>query len=330
MNKFLTPLLLVAVVALSGVVFAQRGKLQRQQAELAALREAVARESATQQAEVAQIQERSEVFKRESEQLRQKLAERTAPTDNAKTVDAASAKKEGMGDFMKGVAKMFTDPEMKKVMRSQQGMAIRMMYGDLTSELGLTPDEATLIFDLLTERQMSLAGKAMAAGTDEAGADAAAAEAKNAQDSFAAELKNILGEDRMKKFEAYERTVGERMTLQQYTQSMSAAGSPLDETQRKSLLSIMTEERLKQPPSKFDPGTKDVAGAMKAMRTGEGMEQAMEQQRALNQRVLARARTVLSADQTLAFEAAQKQMIDMQEMGMKMWKSGMGGSQAPK
>jgi hypothetical protein len=61
------------------------------------------------------------------------------------------------------------------------------------------------------------------------------------------------------------------------------------------------------------------------MRTVEGMAQAMEQQRALNQRVLARARTVLSADQTLAFEAAQKQMIEMQEMGMKMWKSGMGG-----
>ena len=69
---------------------------------------------------------------------------------------------------------------------------------------------------------------------------------------------------------------------------------------------------------------------MKAMRTGEGVEEAMAQQRALNQRVLARARTVLSADQTLAFEAAQKQMLEMQEMGIKMWKSGMGGGQPGK
>ncbi len=200
MNKLLTLLLLVAVIVLSGVIFAQRGKLHEQQGQIAALSEASARESAARQAETVQLQERSEIFKRESEQLRQKLADRTAP---AAAVDASAlGKKEGAGDFMKGMAKMFTDPEMKKVMRSQQGMAIRMMYGDLTTELGLTPDEATLVFDLLTERKMSVAAKAMSAGAGEGDADAAAADAKNAQDSMNAELKNVLGDERMKKHPA--------------------------------------------------------------------------------------------------------------------------------
>jgi hypothetical protein len=314
MAKVLASLLALAVAALGFALIDQRRQVAALQAQLAAAQESSAKEVAARQAEVVEWQERGKVFQRESEQLRQKLAERAAPAPAAE--GAPAEKKDARGDFLKGMAKMFTDPEMKKVMRSQQGMAIRMMYGDLTSELGLTTDEAALIFDLLTERQMSVAGKAMSDG------EAAGAEAKAAQDSFNAELKNVLGEERMKKFESFERTVGERMTLQQYQQSMAASGTPLDEAQRKGLLSIMTEERLKQPPSKFDPGSKDVAGAMKAMRTGEGMEQAMEQQRALNARVLGRARTVLSADQTLAFEAAQKQMMEMQEMGMKMWKSG--------
>jgi hypothetical protein len=39
---------------------------------------------------------------------------------------------------------------------------------------------------------------------------------------------------------------------------------------------------------------------------------------------------VLSADQTNAFEAAQRQMLEMQEMGIKMWKSGVGGGQPAK
>ncbi len=328
MQKLLPALLAVAVVALSVALFAQVRKVHELQVQLAARQEESAKESDARQAEVVELQERNEVFKRESEQLRQKLADRSAPAPDA--ADAPAKKGEGGGDFMKGFAKMFTDPEMKKVMRSQQAMGIRMMYGDLAKELGLTPDEANLIFDLLAERQMSIASKAMGAGTGVTDADAAGAEAKIASDSFDAELKNILGDERMKKFETFERTVGERMILQQYQQSMTATGTPLDDTQRANLLGIMTEERLKQPPSALDPGSKDVAGAMKAMRTGEGMAEAMQKQREMNQRVLARARTVLSADQTNAFEAAQRQMIEMQEMGIKMWKSGMGGGKSEK
>ncbi len=323
MHKLVLTLLTITVVGLGSALIRQRGHIRQLEAQLAMQKEEAVREVAVRQEEVAQLQERNEVFKRESEQLREKLADRTPVAPAA--AGAAPEKKEAGGDFLKGFAKMFTDPEMKKVMRSQQGVAIRMMYGDMAKELGLASDEANLIFDLLAERQMTISAKAMTAGSGTADADTAAAEAQKTSEGYTAELKNILGDERMKKFEAYERTVGERMTLQQYQQSMTASGMPLDDTQRKSLLGVMTEERLRQPPSKFDPGSKDVASAMKAMRSGEGMEEAMQKQREFNQRVLGRARTILTADQTNAFEAAQKQMLEMQEMGIKMWKSGMGG-----
>jgi uncharacterized protein YbaA (DUF1428 family) len=326
MHKTLSAFLAIAVVALATALFSQMGKVRDLRRQLAVQQAQAAKDLHTKQAEYVQLQERSEVFKRESEQLREKLADRTTPAPA--TTEPGSAKKDS-GDFMKGMAKMFTDPEMKKVMRSQQAMVVKMSYGDLTKELGLSPDEANLIFDLLAERQMSMASKAMGAAAGDGDPDAAGAEAKTSKEAFDAELKNILGDERMKKFEAFEKTVGERMILQQYQQSMAASGTPLDETQRKNLLGIMTEERIKQPAGPFDPGNKDVSAAMKAMRTGEGMDDAMKQQREFNQRVLARARTVLSADQTNTFEAAQKQMLDMQEMGIKMWKSGMMGGEKP-
>ena len=44
----------------------------------------------------------------------------------------------------------------------------------------------------------------------------------------------------------------------------------------------------------------------------------LKTQEDFNRRVLERARTVLSPDQMLAFEAAQKQQIEMQRMGVQM------------
>jgi len=58
------------------------------------------------------------------------------------------------------------------------------------------------------------------------------------------------------------------------------------------------------------------------------MEAVMEKQRALNDRVLARARTVLSTDQTLTFGKAQRQRLERQQMVLKMWQ-GVKGQPGP-
>ena len=60
------------------------------------------------------------------------------------------------------------------------------------------------------------------------------------------------------------------------------------------------------------------AAQMKMMQTDDGVKAWMQAQEDFNQRVLARARTVLSPDQILGFEAAQKQQIEMQRMGVQM------------
>ena len=50
------------------------------------------------------------------------------------------------------------------------------------------------------------------------------------------------------------------------------------------------------------------------------MDQLIQKQQDMNRRVLERARGVLSPDQVLALEKAQKQWMDMQQMGLKMSK----------
>src|SRR5260221_8610492 len=76
---------------------------------------------------------------------------------------AGESGKDESGGFMKGFAKMFSDPKMKDAMRAQQVASVNMMYGDLAKELGLAPDVARQVLALLGERQADLVTASMAA-----------------------------------------------------------------------------------------------------------------------------------------------------------------------
>ena len=284
-------------------------------------------------AELKKLRERSTALAAESEQLRAHLTEaKTAAPETVAAGAAAGAgakKDDPQGAWMKGVAKMFKDPEMKKVMRTQQSMGIRMMYGDLGKELGLSTAEADKLMELIADRQMDASEKAMAsvddAEKDPAKLEQAGKDAQQVVTDYEAKLKTMLGPEKLAKLNEYERTLGDRMAIQQYTGSFSSAGQPLDDTQRAGLLQLMKEERLKVPAGPLDPGSKDVAASMKAMQSGEAMEKSLETQRQLQQRVYARAHTVLTPDQMNAFAEAQKAQLQMQEMGIKMGKAMFGG-----
>jgi hypothetical protein len=290
-------------------------------------------------AESKALKERNEALLAESEQLRTRIASLKTETpaagatasngaDNAAKGASADKGSDSKGGFMKGIAKMFSDPEMRKMMRGQQSMGVKMMYGDLAKELGLSTEQANEVMELLTDRQLDASAKAMAGMEGDADPGklvANAEEAQKAVNDYDTKLKGVLGDDKMKKLNEYERTLGDRMAMQQYQQSFTASGVPLDEAQRTGLLQIMKEERLKGPANPLEPGNKDVAASMKALQSGEGFDQAIQSQRDLNQRVLARAHTVLTPDQMTAFETAQKAQMQMQEMGMKMGKAMFGG-----
>ena len=328
------PLLLVGaiiILALGAVSFAQwraTSALQRQIAELRAATESKADELARAQAEIEELRKKVADRQEAIVQLENRNKEIAASNpEGARNVAEGVATegekgKEGFGDLGKMVGKMFKDPEMKKMMRSQQSMAINMMYGDLGKELGLAPDDAKQVMDILAERQMAMAEKGMqmfgkekaeGASPEDAGKEVQANKAE-----YDAQLESILGKDGFAKLGEYERTVGDRMVLQQYKQSLSAGGVPLSDQQSAGLLRIMKEERLKQPPSPLDSGGQDVAAAMEVLKDEQGLEKVLADQELIYMKVLQRAPTVLSPDQMLQFENAQKQWFEMQKFGMKM------------
>ncbi len=335
------PILLAALVC-AAVLIAEEQRLAglRQSLALLQTNATAAQEQMNRDAaELKKLRERSTVLASESEQLREHLTEAKAAAPEAAaggagaTADSAGAKKDDpQAGWMKGMAKMFRDPEMKKVMRTQQSMGIRMMYGDLGKELGLSTAAADQLLELIADRQMAATEKAMAsmdgAEKDPAKLAQAGQDAQQVVTEYEAKLKAMLGPEKLAQLNDYERTLGDRMAMQQYAGSFAAASLPLDDPQRAGLLQIMKEERLKVPAGPLDAGSKDVAASMKAMQNGDALEKSLETQRQLQQRVYARAHTVLTPDQMNAFAEAQKQQLQMQEMGIKMGRAMLGGDKA--
>ncbi len=324
---------IVASLVLGVLLFAEKqgsAELQRQLALVQASNQAQLDEAARTQAELKDLQRLlAELRQAQSAAPSTEIASAESKDEAAAEAGKADDKKKGMGGFGKMLEKMFTDPEMKKVMKSQQSMAVKMMYGDLAKELGLGPEEARQVMDLLADRQMALAGKGMkllgGEKTDGQTAEDVAAETQASQQEYDKQLENLLGKDGFAKFGEYERTMGDRMQITQYKQAFTANGVPLEDTQSQGLLNIMKEERLKQPPSPLEPGNKDVGAALKAMQSDDAFDSAMANQETLNRRVLDRSRSVLTPDQVVQFEQIQKSQLDMQKMGMKMGREMLKG-----
>src|SRR4030095_8265281 len=117
------------------------------------------------------------------------------------------------------------------------------------------------------------------------------------------------------------------MQMQQIQQAFTASGVPLEESQRQGLLEIMKDERAKTPrnPLEWPAGNKNIASQFRAMQNNEAVDQLIKNGEDLNRRVLNRARTILTPDQMTTFETAQKQQLDMMQMGLKMSREMMKG-----
>jgi len=270
-------------------------------------------------AELATLRERNDALASESAQLRDRLAQAksstppdpnhpSTPTGDSPKPDAKPEKP----NWMAGLAKMFNDPEIKKLVQSQQSAGTRMLYSDLGKELNFSPELTTQVLNLLAERQ-----NASSTPNDPPSPKIA---------EINAQLQSLLGPEKAAKLTEYERTTGDRMAIRQFQRSFSTAGLPLDDPQSAALLKIMKEKRLKVTPSPLEPGNQSLASSMAALQNGDNFEQSLQTERGLQARVLARAHTILTPDQMTTFESSQKQHLQRQEMSIKMGKAIFGGS----
>lgn len=342
MNKSSALFLCLIVAGFGAVVYLEDRRAVELERTVDALRvnnDELATVGSNHREEIRHLHEQMEVFKKESEQLRAELvkAGSAAPAPGAVPADPAATADAGKGEapgergknFMSGIAKMFTDPEMKKTMRVQQMVGIRMMYGDLAKELNLAPADAEQLIEILGDRQMDLSAAAMSKmDPNSPNPDKDGKKVAETQKRYEEQLKAVLGEDRYKQFQSYEASVGDRFMLQQFEGQFAANGAPLESAQKEKLLSLMREERA----SKADPSGGSLSNPNprqrmeQALKSDEAMSSFLADQEAFNRRVMARARDLLSADQIVAFEKVQQQQIELMKMQVKMSRQMLGGS----
>ena len=255
----------------------------------------------------------------------------TAP--GAAAAGAASAETEseagGFGKNMsKMMSKMMSDPAMKEMMRSQQKTMLNTMYGALFKEMNLTAEEKQKFSELLLDQQM----KTMEAGMgvfEEGGLTNVTQSVQAQQKETEEQLKALLGEERFTQYQEYQKTVGDRVQLDQLRQQMETAGTPVQEEQLNQLLALTKEER-ERTPAPFPQDPQAAAANMEKMLSGEGMESQMAWQEEINRRVLERAATVLTPEQLKAYGDFQAQQINMQKLGVKMMKEMFGRQKSEK
>ena len=327
------PRFILAVIFILGLAvfgFSEWQKVAELRQQITQLQADAAARAAGAQEETAklhrQIEDRTAVIAQMEAQRKTGAGDPAAAKDAA--VEDDGKPKASGNEFGNMMKKMFTDPNSKKMMRNMQMMGVKMMYSDLAKELGLNPDQAGQVMEILGDRQMALTSQGMkifdgkeadAAKTAEMGREVETAKAE-----FDGQLEGILGKDGMAKLSDYEKSVGERMQIQQYKQAFAANGLPLDDNESAGLLTIMKEERASQPASPLDPGSKDVGAAMQAMQSEETFNRLMQDREAMDRRVLARAGKVLSPDKMVQFgkiqsdtSAIMKSQMDMARTMMK-------------
>ena len=181
-------------------------------------------------------------------------------------------------------------PAMRKMMQKQMRESLQRVYADVGSELGLTDEQASELIDLLAERNTF---EPFAGITNPEDMRRKAEELHRKQQ---ADLRALLGDDKMAQFTEYQKSEGLRQELGQVQEQLMALDVPLKPEQRRQLLSAMQEDQERYPQPAFQTVT-----------TPEDLRsQFNEWQQGKEDRLLEAAQGVLTSKQMKVFREYQE------------------------
>lgn len=223
------------------------------------------------------------------------------------------------------LAEMFKNPEMKAMLRNQQkdvlGPMIDKNYARLYADLHLSPDQAAAFKDLLLNKQLGAAEAGMSIFAGEADPAKRAdlvQRIKAANDAADTQIEQFLGDDNFAQYQAYEKTLGERMAVNGFRDQLSADSTPLTDDQQQQLIQMMTQAR---EGFKFTTDFSDqskLSGNSAAMFTEDRMNTYFQELDQLDQQYQAGAQAILSSDQLSAFGKYLNNQQGLQRAGMQM------------
>jgi hypothetical protein len=331
MKKLTTMVLAVMALALGVVCVMQSRKSAGQQTQNASLRgELSVKEQQLEDLQAAQERagrQRRELTSQTEELAAQLRAHQQAATNVTAPAPLPATESEKPADDQSGLgtmlAKMMEDPETRKLIRSQQRMMMDQMYGPLVKQMGLTSEEAVQFKDLLADNAMKAAEKAsaMLGGPGSTNRTEMLASLTAEQKSFEEQVKSFLGDTRYGQYKDYQETVSERAMLSQF-KLQAGSDYNLSDPQTEALLTFMKEEKKNVAASTGLPlgdSGQDPA-KLQALMADDKLEQLLQAQEAVGQRVYERARTILSPEQLNTLGQFQTNQMQMMRVGMSMAK----------
>src|SRR5450756_338749 len=320
-------LLLVISIVLGALAVQLQKKSAQTQAELAQVQTQLAA-AQNQLKAVANAADQIATAKRSSKVLQESLTETSRFADEkakqAGQLQAAlAAAKTNSPNPLAGMAKMFSDPKMKEMIKTQQktvmGPMIEKQYRALFHQLNLSADHSAQLKDLMLKKMFAGTDAGMAMmddSVDAAKRDELTKQAKSETDGYDAQIKQFLG-DNYPAYQSYEKTVPDRTVVNQFSDQLSGDDS-LTPDQQAQLVQTLNATRTgfkwttdysnKNPPS----------GDYATMFSPDKITQFTQEKEQFDQQFLAQAQKILTPAQATQFEQFQTSQREMQLMGMKM------------
>jgi len=234
-----------------------------------------------------------------------------------------AAAKTNSSNPLAGMAKMFNDPRMKEMIKSQQkavmGPMIDKQYGALFQQLNMTADESMQLKTLLLNKILAGADAGMSMLDGSMDADKRAEltrQMKSQTDDYDTQIKQFLG-DAYPAYQSYEKTVPDRTVVNQFSDQLSGDNS-LNPDQQAQLIQAMSDARTgfkwttdysnKNPPN----------GDFTAMFSADKLDQFTKEKEQFDQQFLEQAQRILTPAQATQFQQFQASQRQLQIMGMKM------------
>lgn len=263
---------------------------------------------------IEELREQNDAYIKESALLREKQSTAAAPLQKTEAPAPPSTAENNQVEF---AAKTYEDPRVKEVMRQKQIAQVKQVYADFIKENRVTPEQAEkfLALEVADVLQQIDADDRFFNGEEDDGIKPW----PERKAELGRQLKEMLGEAGFAKYEAYEKTTGDRDLLIHIREQLGLNSTPLRGEQANTLLRIMLEERARTPATAFNPsGPQSSREKYQVAIEGDNAEQYFKAQTDFNQRVLSRSGTLLSPDQYEALETFQTQYLTVSKFGVQM------------
>lgn len=203
--------------------------------------------------------------------------------------------------------RLFKNPEFHKAYRVQQRLEIEQAYRDLPGALGLSPEQANKLFDLMSEqsvRSMEVRWQKQVDGKSRASTY------EKLRDQNEAELSEFLGPSNMIRLNEYQSSMASRSEVDSVRNELARGAEPLRQDQVDPMIALVSTEMQRMNLELRDaapPSAEEADPAIDARRTQIVV--------ATNQRILDGSKTILTSTQSAGLEQLyrrQRQQMESQ------------------